>query len=284
MLCTRTSPPSEAGDRIQGREARALDLQALGQEVALPWREVREIEGEDDHPPSCDPAQLGQPRLGRLPVVDGDHRHGRVDGVVIERQGLGAGDDRRGRAARTLGTHRRAGLDGENPSAGRLVGAGARPHVEHGPRVAERALDGGGDPRVGAAMTAVGGAVTFVVDPGHPHTLSGPRCVGGAPARAGLGPWQDRRVRQILVMTEKGDARVHLQPADAGRGALVLGHGAGGGVNAPDLTAAAAVALAAGLDVALVEQPYRVAGRRAPAPAPQLDAAWLTVIARLSAR
>ena len=89
-------------------------------------------------------------------------------------------------------------------------------------------------------------------------------------------------MRQILIATEKGDARVHLQQADAGRGALVLGHGAGGGVNAPDLAAATAVALAAGFDVGLVEQPYRVAGRRAPAPAPQLDSAWLTVIARLA--
>ena len=59
---------------------------------------------------------------------------------------------------------------------------------------------------------------------------------------------------------------------------LLLGHGAGGGVGAPDLTAAARVALAAGVHVVLVEQPYRVAGRRAPAPAAQLDAAWLAVV------
>lgn len=91
-------------------------------------------------------------------------------------------------------------------------------------------------------------------------------------------------MRQILIATEKGDARVHLQQTEPGRGALVLGHEAGGGVNAPDLTATAAVALHAGIDVALVEQPYRVAGRRAPAPASQLDAAWLTVIARLTDR
>jgi predicted alpha/beta-hydrolase family hydrolase len=38
------------------------------------------------------------------------------------------------------------------------------------------------------------------------------------------------------------------------------------------------VALAAGVHVVLVEQPYRVAGRRAPAPAAQLDAAWLAVV------
>ncbi len=89
-------------------------------------------------------------------------------------------------------------------------------------------------------------------------------------------------MRQILIATEKGDARVDLHETASARGAVVLGHGAGGGIDAPDLTAAAAVALAEGLDVALVEQPYRVAGRRAAAPAPQLDAAWLTVIARLA--
>lgn len=80
------------------------------------------------------------------------------------------------------------------------------------------------------------------------------------------------------VDTPHGPARVHVHRTDgAPRAVLLLGHGAGGGVEAPDLTAATAAALAAGLHVALVEQPYRVAGRRAPAPATQLDAAWLAV-------
>ena len=35
--------------------------------------------------------------------------------------------------------------------------------------------------------------------------------------------------------------------------------------------------------MALVEQPYRVAGRRTPAPAPQLDAAWAAVVEQLAA-
>jgi predicted alpha/beta-hydrolase family hydrolase len=64
-------------------------------------------------------------------------------------------------------------------------------------------------------------------------------------------------------------------------GALVLGHGAGGGVSAPDLVAATDAAQAAGLTVALVEQPYRVAGRRSPAPARQLDASRTAVIEQL---
>jgi predicted alpha/beta-hydrolase family hydrolase len=61
----------------------------------------------------------------------------------------------------------------------------------------------------------------------------------------------------------------------------VLGHGAGGGVDAPDLRAAAGAAKQAGCSVFGVEQPYRVAGRKSPAPAKQLDAAWLAVIAAL---
>jgi predicted alpha/beta-hydrolase family hydrolase len=61
----------------------------------------------------------------------------------------------------------------------------------------------------------------------------------------------------------------------------VLGHGAGGGVTAPDLVAASEAARSVGLSVALVEQPYRVAGRRSPAPARQLDAAWLSVVGQL---
>jgi hypothetical protein len=63
--------------------------------------------------------------------------------------------------------------------------------------------------------------------------------------------------------------------------ALVLGHGAGGGVTAPDLVAATRAALSLEITVALVEQPYRVAGRRSPAPARQLDAAWTAVLAQL---
>jgi predicted alpha/beta-hydrolase family hydrolase len=61
----------------------------------------------------------------------------------------------------------------------------------------------------------------------------------------------------------------------------VLGHGAGGGVAAPDLLAATSAARSAGISVALVEQPYLVAGRRSPAPPRQLDAAWTAVLAQL---
>lgn len=83
--------------------------------------------------------------------------------------------------------------------------------------------------------------------------------------------------------TPHGPALAHVHPAEAPRGALVLGHGAGGGVTAPDLTAATAVALELGFSVALVEQPYRVAGRKSVAPAPQLDVAWTAVLEQLRA-
>ena len=85
------------------------------------------------------------------------------------------------------------------------------------------------------------------------------------------------------IETAHGPARAQLhRPMGAATGALVLGHGAGGGIGAKDLVAAAGVALQAGWLAALVEQPYRVAGRRAPAPAKQLDAAWRAVLAELT--
>jgi uncharacterized protein len=91
------------------------------------------------------------------------------------------------------------------------------------------------------------------------------------------------RVRTLPVDTPHGQANVHLHPAPKPRAALVLGHGAGGGVASRDLVAVTDVALSEGFTVALVEQPYRVAGRRSPAPARQLDAAWVAVVEYLRA-
>jgi uncharacterized protein len=90
-------------------------------------------------------------------------------------------------------------------------------------------------------------------------------------------------VKTLEIDTPSGTANAHVTTVDEPRGALVLGHGAGGGVQAKDLVAVANVAHSVGLSVALVEQPYRVAGRRSPAPAHQLDAAWTAVIDQLVA-
>ncbi|MBM7770017.1 putative alpha/beta-hydrolase family hydrolase [Actinokineospora baliensis] len=84
------------------------------------------------------------------------------------------------------------------------------------------------------------------------------------------------------ISTPHGPAVAELHCAAEGRAGLLLGHGAGGGISAPDLVAATRGATAAGVHVALIEQPYRVAGRRAPAPAAQLDTAWLAVAESLS--
>lgn len=88
---------------------------------------------------------------------------------------------------------------------------------------------------------------------------------------------------EIDIDTPRGPARAHLQLADRSTAAIVLGHGAGGGIAAPDLLAAADAAIGQGVSVGLVEQPYRVAGRKAPAPAARLDEAWRAVIAHLLA-
>ena len=88
----------------------------------------------------------------------------------------------------------------------------------------------------------------------------------------------------IELDTPHGPARVYLHPAEGDPVALlVLGHGANGQVRAPDLLKATEAANARGVSVALVEQPYKVAGRRAPAPAAQLDAAFTAVVEQLRA-
>lgn len=87
--------------------------------------------------------------------------------------------------------------------------------------------------------------------------------------------------RILEIETPHGPARAHVQRRRGAEGTLVLGHGAGGGVEAPDLLAVSQSAGEAGWTVVRVEQPYRVAGRRTPVPARQLDAAWLAVVRAL---
>ncbi|MBO0915401.1 hydrolase [Streptomyces sp. NBC_01260] len=80
--------------------------------------------------------------------------------------------------------------------------------------------------------------------------------------------------RTETVDTEAGTARISWLPAREPRLLLALGHGAGGGIEARDLRALAAALPAHGVSVALVEQPWRVAGKKL-APAPKtLDTGW----------
>ena len=84
------------------------------------------------------------------------------------------------------------------------------------------------------------------------------------------------------IATESGPATAELDgDAAAARFLLVLTHGAGGGVTAPDLRAARDAALGLGALVARVLQPYRVRGARAPGSADRQDAAWLEIVGAL---
>jgi predicted alpha/beta-hydrolase family hydrolase len=102
-----------------------------------------------------------------------------------------------------------------------------------------------------------------------------------SPGALSASPACDDRGLQIELETPHGPARAHVDAVDGARGALVLGHGAGGGVAARDLVVARGVALELGVSVALVEQPYRVAGRKSSPRAEQLDAAWTAVVEQL---
>ena len=88
-------------------------------------------------------------------------------------------------------------------------------------------------------------------------------------------------MKTLIVDTPHGQGRARVHPAHKARVALVLGHGAGAGVDSRDLVAVTEVARAENVSVALFEQPYLVAGRRSPAPAKQLDAAWTAAIEQL---
>ncbi|WP_141206872.1 alpha/beta hydrolase family protein [Streptomyces griseorubiginosus] len=77
-----------------------------------------------------------------------------------------------------------------------------------------------------------------------------------------------------IIGTDAGDARITWHRASGARLVLAVSHGAGGGIEARDLQALAAVLPRHGVTVALVEQPWRVAGKKL-APAPKtLDVGW----------
>ncbi|TFV67798.1 UNVERIFIED_ORG: hypothetical protein E4P37_01520 [Bacillus sp. AZ43] len=84
------------------------------------------------------------------------------------------------------------------------------------------------------------------------------------------------------IGTPHGPARAHV--GGSGRaGTLVLGHGAGGGIESADLVAVTEEAVGAGWRVVRVEQPWRVAGKRIASAPPTLDAGWTAVLDRLRA-
>ncbi|MGQ4717612.1 alpha/beta hydrolase family protein [Streptomyces anulatus] len=83
-----------------------------------------------------------------------------------------------------------------------------------------------------------------------------------------------RQPRTQNVTTDAGEARITWVRAPSPRLVLAVSHGAGGGIEARDLKALAAALPGHGVTVALVEQPWRVAGKKV-APAPKtLDTGW----------
>lgn len=85
------------------------------------------------------------------------------------------------------------------------------------------------------------------------------------------------------VSTDAGDARITWHAGTKPWAVLALGHGAGGGIEARDLQALAGALPAHGVSVALVEQPWRVAGKKV-APAPKtLDTGWRGIWPALAA-
>lgn len=88
----------------------------------------------------------------------------------------------------------------------------------------------------------------------------------------------------LEVATAQGTAQVVMQTPRGPSAVLLIGHGAGGGIDAPDILAVRDAALGLGVAVGRVLQPYRVRGSRAPASAPRLDEAWVSVSRAVSAR
>lgn len=91
------------------------------------------------------------------------------------------------------------------------------------------------------------------------------------------------RARVVTIDTPQGPARAHLTRPRDPRGVLALGHGAGPSLSTVDRVATVRAAAAAGYAVALVEQPWLVAGRRVATRPAALDAAWIPVVTALRA-
>ncbi len=86
------------------------------------------------------------------------------------------------------------------------------------------------------------------------------------------------------LATPYGDARLHADRARRPVATLMLGHGAGGGIDAPDLAALARDLPREGITVLRLEQPWRVAGRRIAPAGTVLDACLVAVADRLRPR
>lgn len=87
-----------------------------------------------------------------------------------------------------------------------------------------------------------------------------------------------------VISTPAGDAQLYSDRSRHPMAVLALGHGAGRGVDAPDLAALASALPKLGISVFRIQQPWVVAGRRV-APRPEvLDAATVACLNALRIR
>lgn len=86
----------------------------------------------------------------------------------------------------------------------------------------------------------------------------------------------------LSVATPLGPGRFFLTLAAEPTATLVLGHGAGGGVNAPDLELLARWLPERGISVVRFEQPWRTAGRKVAVAPPKLDEGWRAAVCWLA--
>ena len=87
------------------------------------------------------------------------------------------------------------------------------------------------------------------------------------------------RTSTFEVATPAGEARLHVSAVARPAALVVLGHGAGRGVDTPDLLGLASALPLLGISVVLVDQPWVLAGRRVAAPPTTLDLAWIAAVA-----
>lgn len=129
------------------------------------------------------------------------------------------------------------------------------------------------------------GLRTRNLGPGIPVNVLEPRFYAHQGQVPLAGPTPPGTMKPVEIMTEGGVARAELDGDGAtARFLLVLTHGAGGTVEAPDLLAAREAGLQLGGLVARVTQPYRIRGARAPGSAVRQDAAWVEIVAALRER
>jgi predicted alpha/beta-hydrolase family hydrolase len=87
-----------------------------------------------------------------------------------------------------------------------------------------------------------------------------------------------------MVPTPKGDARLLVRRAKRPIATLVLTHGAGGGVDAPDLVRLARTLPQQDISVTLVEMPWRVAGKKLAPPPAVIDECYYAVLDNMRTR